>query len=181
MNIALIIGHPDLAASRVNAALLAAVEHEAGVHARILERLHPDGLTAADVAAEQAALEAADEIVLQYPTYWYSTPALLKTWLDQVMVAPWAYGPGVPGRLAGKRLRVVTTTGGVEAGYRDDGLHGWEYDAVLVPLRMLARRLGMIWAEPLVVHGVRDLTYDDLAAYGGRYRALLRDDVEVAA
>lgn len=36
----------------------------------------------ADVAAEQARLDATDSLVLVYPLYWWSFPALLKGWID---------------------------------------------------------------------------------------------------
>ncbi len=38
----------------------------------------------ADVAAEQARLDATDTLVLVYPLYWWSFPALLKGWIDRV-------------------------------------------------------------------------------------------------
>ncbi|GAL26611.1 NAD(P)H oxidoreductase YRKL [Vibrio variabilis] len=35
----------------------------------------------------------ADVIVLQFPFYWYSMPALLKKWMDDVFSFNFAYGP----------------------------------------------------------------------------------------
>ncbi len=43
------------------------------------------------VAAEQARVERADALVLVYPVYWWSFPALLKGWIDRVFVNGWAY------------------------------------------------------------------------------------------
>ena len=115
----IVLAHPDLAHSRINAPLAAGVADVPGVTVRHLDALYPDG--AIDIEAEQRALEAADTIVLQYPTYWYSTPGLLKTWLDTVLLRGWAYGSSAPGVLKGKGLRVVTSTGGIEAAYSPDG------------------------------------------------------------
>ncbi len=42
------------------------------------------GAVPADVAAEQARLDATDTLVLVYPLYWWSFPALLKGWIDRV-------------------------------------------------------------------------------------------------
>ncbi len=111
-------------------------------------------------------------MVLQYPTYWYSVPGLLKTWLDEVLTPGWAYGPGRPGVLAGKTLQIVTTTGGTADGYRHDQLHGFEYSELLAPLRATARRLGMEFLEPFVLHGVRDVSDTELEEAGARYAAL---------
>lgn len=48
----------------------------------------------ADVVAEQARLDRADAVVLVYPVYWWSFPALLKGWIDRVFTLDWAYGSG---------------------------------------------------------------------------------------
>jgi putative NADPH-quinone reductase len=166
-----IVGHPDLGRSRINAALLGGIEGVAGIEVRQLASLYPDGHI--DVAAEQQALTSADHLVLQYPTYWYSTPALLKRWLDEVLTSPWAYGPGAPGALLGKTLRIVTSTGGVADAYHDGAFHGWEYDTILTPLKATARRLGMRWLDPIVLHGVREISDHRLGELAEVYRSVL--------
>lgn len=83
---------------------------------RRLSDLYPDYRI--DVAAEQAALVAADIVVLQYPTYWFNTPAILKKWLDDVWTYGFAYDTG------GKKLFVSTTTGAPQE----------EYDGSTTPL-----------------------------------------------
>ena len=45
----------------------------------------------ADVAAEQARIDRADALVLVYPVYWWSMPALMKGWIDRVFANGWAY------------------------------------------------------------------------------------------
>lgn len=52
----------------------------------------------ADVQAEQARIDRADALVLAFPIYWWSMPALLKGWVDRVFVNGWAidYGPDTP-------------------------------------------------------------------------------------
>lgn len=44
------------------------------------------GTIPADVAAEIGHLEAADLLILQYPMWWHLPPAMLKGWLDRVLV-----------------------------------------------------------------------------------------------
>jgi putative NADPH-quinone reductase len=174
---AVIVGHPDLTASRVNAALTSAAREASLVDVRVLTVLYPDG--AIDVRAEQAALEAADHVVLLYPTYWYSPPAPLKRWLDEVMARGWAYGTGRPGALAGKTLRIVTTTGGEGAAYAPGELHSFEYDDILAPMKATSHRLGMTWRAPLVVHGVRGLDDEALQELSARFTALLHEQTTV--
>ena len=55
-----------------------------------------------DIAAEHARLERADALVLVYPIYWWSFPALLKGWIDRVFVQGWAYEDDANGKLVGK-------------------------------------------------------------------------------
>lgn len=66
------------------------------------------GVVPADVAAEHARLDATDTLVLVYPLYWWSFPALLKGWIDRVFTQGWAYQDGADGRVQKKlqRLRV---------------------------------------------------------------------------
>ncbi|MCA0144340.1 NAD(P)H-dependent oxidoreductase [Blastococcus sp. LR1] len=43
------------------------------------------------VTAEQRRIDAADHLVLVFPVYWWSVPALLKGWIDRVFIAGWAF------------------------------------------------------------------------------------------
>jgi NAD(P)H dehydrogenase (quinone) len=62
---------------------------------------------AADVAAEQARLDAADHVVLVFPVWWWSMPALLKGWIDRTFITGWAFGIDDGGRIE-KRLQRLT-------------------------------------------------------------------------
>jgi len=44
-----------------------------------------------DVLAEQKRIDAADTLVLVFPIYWWSMPAILKGWIDRVFSNGWAY------------------------------------------------------------------------------------------
>lgn len=166
-----VLAHPNLEGSRINAALAGDLAGLDGVEVRDLHALYPDGRL--DLDAERRVLESVDHVVLQYPTHWYSPPGLLKTWLDNVLVRGWAYGTGAAGALAGKTLRVVTSTGGAAEAYHPDGFHGWRFDDILIPMRATARRLGMRWVDPFVVHGVREVTDPELATLVEEYRTLV--------
>jgi hypothetical protein len=73
------------------------------------------------VRREQELLLAHDLIVLQHPLYWYSTPPLVKQWIDLVLEYGWAYGEhGIA--LRGKRLLSVISAGGSESSYGRSGI-----------------------------------------------------------
>ncbi|MFH8553625.1 NAD(P)H-dependent oxidoreductase [Streptomyces celluloflavus] len=171
MTTLIVLAHPDLAASRANAALADAARAEAGVTVHDLYAAYP-GLRV-DIAHEQRLLLAHDRIVLQFPFYWYSAPPLLKAWLDEVLAYRFAHGPGGTA-LRGKVLQVATTAGGAEEYYRPDGFNRFPVRDLLRPFDATAYVTGMRYAEPFVVHRAHRLTDTELAAETGRYRSLLR-------
>lgn len=52
---------------------------------------HREASPPADVLAEQARIDRADALVMVYPIYWWSMPALLKGWIDRVFSNGWAF------------------------------------------------------------------------------------------
>jgi NAD(P)H dehydrogenase (quinone) len=52
------------------------------------------GALSEDVKAEQEKLLWADMLILQFPLWWYSMPAILKGWVDRVYAFGFAYGVG---------------------------------------------------------------------------------------
>ena len=106
--------HPHLDKSTVHRAWAQRLAQEADITLRDLYALYPDGKI--DVAAEQAALLAHDRLVFEHPFYWYSTPPLMKQWLDDVLTYGWAYGAG-GNALVGKEWLSLISTGGPADSY----------------------------------------------------------------
>lgn len=52
-----------------------------------------------EIASEHARINRADALVLVYPVYWWSFPALLKGWIDRVFTLHWAYDEAEGGLL----------------------------------------------------------------------------------
>ncbi len=44
-----------------------------------------------DARKEQLRIERADALVLAFPVWWWSFPAMLKGWIDRVFTGGWAY------------------------------------------------------------------------------------------
>lgn len=144
--------HPDWRSSRVNRRMLDAARASAGVQVRDLYTQYPD--YDIDVPAEQAAVASARLVVLLHPLQWYSMPALLKLWIDEVLTYGWAYGQGGTA-LQSKDLWLVTTTGGPESSYHPQGANRYFFDAFLPPYEQTAALCGMRFLPPLVLHGAR--------------------------
>ena len=59
------------------------------------------------VTHEQERLDRVTDVVLVFPVYWWSMPALLKGWIDRVFVAGWAFDHDDDGRLVRKLQRLT--------------------------------------------------------------------------
>ncbi|WP_406663177.1 NAD(P)H-dependent oxidoreductase [Gallaecimonas sp. GXIMD1310] len=150
--ILMISGHPDLSRSHTNQRIIANTQAALPeMTVRCLEQLYPDGVI--DVAAEQAALLAADVVVLQFPFYWYSVPALLKKWLDEVLSYGFAYGSEGT-KLQGKSLQLSLTIGGPAEAYTALGYNHFSIEQLLRPLEQTSYLTGMHYAPPVFSHGM---------------------------
>lgn len=178
LRLLVVLAHPAMERSRANRALAQAVKPAPGVSLVDLYELYPD--FAIDVWAEQRRLVAHDVIVLQFPIYWYSTPSLLKEWLDLVWLHGFAYGVGGEA-LKGKRLLVACTTGGDEGAYRPAGVHRFSLEEFLRPLEQTAVLCGMDWAPPFVLHSSAALSDAALAQEARAYRGRLLRMIQEAA
>jgi glutathione-regulated potassium-efflux system ancillary protein KefG len=152
--------------SRANRAMAAAAEALPGVVLHDLYEEYPDFLI--DVEAEQARLTAHSHIVLQFPLYWYSTPSLLKEWIDTVWLYGFAYGRGGTA-MAGKTLLVAVSAGSPTTDYQEGGAHQYGVEEFLRPLERTAALCGMTWAEPFVLHESRLLKPPAMSAEADRY------------
>lgn len=172
--ILVVLAHPDLQASRANRALQLALAPLSGpggpVELLDLYARYPDYLI--DVPAEQARLAAAELIVWAFPLQWYSVPALLKLWIDEVLAFGWAYGPGADA-LRGKALWLLPTTGGSAASYEPAGHNRHTLDAFLAPWAQTARLCGLRYLPPLALHDAHALDAPALAAHGAQVRDML--------
>lgn len=172
MKILVLHAHPRPSASLVNRAMLAAITGLEGVTLHDLYAAYPD--YAIDVQAEQALLLQHDLFVLQHPLYWYSSPAIIKEWLDLVLENEWAYGPGGT-KLAGKALMTATTTGAAAGAYRPQGSARFTLEDLLTPFNQTAFFCGMAWLKPFVIEGGRRMAQADLSAHVEAYRDLIVD------
>ncbi|TKC92577.1 NAD(P)H-dependent oxidoreductase [Trinickia terrae] len=82
---------------------------------------------APDIRREVDALLASDTLMLVFPLYWFSVPALIKGWIDRCFLSGALYGgKRIYGRggMAGKRAVVGVTLGGREHMFGAQGIHG---------------------------------------------------------
>ncbi len=112
-------------------------------------------------------------LVLMHPVQWYSMPALLKLWLDEVLTFGWAYGPGGTA-LQGKDLWLVATTGGPESSYHPASYNRYFFDAFLPPYEQTAALCGMRFLPPLVLHGAQRASEEAVSTHVKIFQDRLR-------
>ena len=103
-----------------------------------LEQRHgyEQGGLAPDILAEVEKLKRADLVILNFPVYWFSVPAMLKGWIDRVLISGVCYGGRRiydQGGLKGKKAALSFTLGGREHMFGPGAIHG-ELDVMLRPL-----------------------------------------------
>jgi NAD(P)H dehydrogenase (quinone) len=94
------------------------------------------GALAADIQVELDKLMAADLVILSFPLYWFSVPAIMKGWIDRVFVSGRVYGGRRvynKGGLVGKRAVLALTCGGRDYMLSEGGIHG-DLTGILKPV-----------------------------------------------
>lgn len=151
MRTLVIVSHPNLDSSVANNVIIDHLKKSSSlIKIRHLDSLYLDYKI--DVIAEQAELLLADTIVFQFPFYWYSSPAMLKHWLDQVLTFNFAYGPQGD-KLKGKNLLISTTIGGPQSSYQPLGYNHFQVTELLRPFEQTAYLTGMNYLSPIFTHG----------------------------
>lgn len=172
-----------------------------GAHTTDLLRVIPSsggaydaGALTPDVRAEQEKLRWADTLILQFPLWWYTMPAILKGWVDRVFSFHFAYGVGVhddtrygerfgQGTLLGRRAILSVTVGGPQSHYSDRGING-PIDDLLFPIHHgILYYPGMQVLPPFVLYSADRMTDVDfeIAAKAWTQRLLSLETTEPIA
>jgi NAD(P)H dehydrogenase (quinone) len=135
------------------------------------------GTLAPDIQAELDKLLRADLMIFNFPIYWFSMPAIMKGWIDRVLISGVCYG-GMRfydrGGLAGKRAMLAVTIGGQAHMLVEGGVHGDLNDMLRHILRGTLAYTGMTVLPPFVAHHVPYIGHDERAALLEQYRLRLR-------
>lgn len=82
---------------------------------------------APDILAEIDKVIAADVLAFTFPLFWFSVPAMLKGWIERVLISGPFYGGRriyANGGLAGKRALAAFSLGGRPHMFGPDAVHG---------------------------------------------------------
>ena len=166
-----LFAHPAFQKSQAHRRLLEAIAELDHITVNGLYEEYPDFNI--DVAREQQLLLAHDLIVFQHPLYWYSSPAILKEWLDLVLEFGFAYGENGTA-LCGKKLLTAISSGGGNEAYRPEGYNRFSIRQFLVPFEQTAVLCGMRYLPPFVAHGMhQDPDEEIMSEYAALYKSLI--------
>ena len=109
-----------------------------------------------DVAREMERVLWADTVIFQFPLWWFGPPAILKGWLDRVLVYGGMYSSAMrhgTGRCQGKRALLGITTGSSAAACSFNGIEG-ETRLVVWPFIYALSYVGFAVLEPFILHDI---------------------------
>jgi len=131
-----------------------------------------------EVAREIEHLDRADLLVLQYPMWWHLPPAMLKGWIDRILIYGEVYTSKrrfENGRFVGKRAMLSVTVGTIAATYAHDGRSG-DIDLLLWPVQFSLAYVGYAVLQPFIAYGVEaGLRYSDPAVIAERLKRVELD------
>jgi glutathione-regulated potassium-efflux system ancillary protein KefG len=168
--ILILFAHPRYEGSSNNSILVKNLPDDPLITFNDLYEKYPDFNI--DIEYEKKLLSQHQIIIWQHPFYWYSSPPLLKQWIDLVLEFGWAYGPG-GNALKGKIIFNAITAGGPRSAYSRDGYNRFTLPELLAPFNQTAVLCKMTYLPPFAVHGTHRILPDEKSRLSDQYRILL--------
>ncbi len=163
----ILLAHPNFnEESKMNKTLLNKAKELENITVENLYEKYPDGKI--DVEAEQKLILENDVVIFQFPLYWFSSPALLRQWQDDVLTYNFAFGEDY--QLEGKTLAVATTMAGAEQTYIDTGILVDDY---LKPMEGIAQYVKMDYAGAFKSYNSYVITDEELESDALKYKEFL--------
>lgn len=171
----IILSHPNLENSKFNKTLIEGVRGLKNLTIRHLEEHYGSDIKAFDVQKEQDLLLKNERIIFQFPWYWYSAPAMIKAYEDEVLTYGFAYG-SKGDKLYGKEFKIATTIGAPEFAYQEGSWNKKSMNELLSPFQAMANLTGMTYTKAFRVHGVASISDEELREKVQEYKDELLDD-----
>jgi glutathione-regulated potassium-efflux system ancillary protein KefG len=137
MKTLVLVGHPEYDNSQTAAFL-----RQAQVDLNMVDWQVLQPTSSFDTMTEQQRLMKYDRIILQFPMYWYSAPAIMKQYLDEVLTVNFV-DLRRDGCLKGKELGIVVTLGDPLKDYQSGGREDVSLSELLKPYQSIAHKAGM--------------------------------------
>jgi putative NADPH-quinone reductase len=153
MKTLIIVTHPNIAESIINKRWIEEIsKYPESYTIHQLHQVYPDGKI--DVLAEQRLVEQYDQIVFQFPYYWFNCPALLKKWLDEVLTHGWAYGSKSGYRMKGKKIALAISLGVEESELSSSGIYKYPLSELIRPFELSFEYVKADYQPPFAFYGM---------------------------
>lgn len=109
-----------------------------------------------DILHEQEKLEWCDSLILQFPFWWFSTPAIMKGWIDRVFTKGFSYDENrwfETSPLFGRKAMLALTTAAPEASFTDQGING-NIETLLKPIHHSLHFVGFATVKPFIAYDI---------------------------
>lgn len=149
-----LMAHNDIDNSTLNKRIKFELENQENIIYKDLASLYENFKI--DVKKEQKDLEDINKIVFQFPMYWYSAPAILKRWVDEVLAYGYSYEIDESGEfqalaLKDKEFQMIVTMGANEESF--NGEDRLSVKECLNSYSYTVKMLGMKELEPFLIYG----------------------------
>lgn len=151
----IILAHPSYETSIANKTIINFLQQtELNFEVRNIAKLYPHQKI--NIEEEQQALLRHDLVILQHPMYWFSAPAILKSWFDQVLTYQFAYG-SKGNKLQSKTLLQSITVGQVEKNFLDHSGNNI-MNELLLPFKKSAEYINMNYKIAPILYDIATIT-----------------------
>lgn len=175
MKTLIIISHPEIKESSSQQYLLHSIPSNQEITVHHLEEHYSN--KPIDVSEEQKLLATHDRIIFQFPLYWYSSPALLKQWQDEVLTDDFAYGKRGH-QLKNKEFALVLLVGAAKTDYQAGGKELYSIDELTKPFQAMAHKTGMVFLKTFSIHQFVYMTEDEKMTLLIDYQLFLTNDAD---
>lgn len=138
---------------------------------------HTQHTLAPDIQGELDKLLNADLVIFNFPIYWFSMPAIMKGWIDRVLISGVCYGGKRfydQGGLVGKKAMLAITVGAQPHMLVRGGVHGELHEMLRPILRGTLAYTGMAVLPTFVAHHVPYISLEARATLLEEYRQHLQ-------
>lgn len=167
MEILVIATHPNVKESRVNKVWIETLKKENNITVRFLDEIYKEDKKI-NLDEEKKFLEKAERVVFQFPFYWYSMPALMREYFDEVLQFGWAYGPSGDA-LKGKEFLVALSVGAPEYSYMGGSYNNFTITELLRPLEATANAVQMIYLPYFAIFDIPRLSDEEIKESAKKY------------
>ena len=149
-----IVAHPHLASSSVNRCWVNRLnQYHEQVTIHDLYSYYPSFKI--DSGFEQNLIENHQNLVIQFPVYWFNCPPLLKQWLDDVFTYGWAFG-ALGDKLKSKKIGLAVSAGIKKADYSQTGHYKYTLEQILSPFELTINYVQADYQPVFAIYGANN-------------------------